>query len=330
MSIVACDPTSPPVPEPHDHAVSFYEHDDELLEAVLAHVAPGFLDGGTVVVVGTAAHRTDLERRLVALGIDVAARQRAGTYCSLDARGLLARFTVAGRPDASAFRAVVGGLVADAALAGGPLRIFGEMVALLWEDGDVDGALALEGFWNDLARDHEFSLFCGYPLQAVRTLAHLAPVATVCRRHSEVVTPLRYATSRADVPAAPGDEVARFFVPVPLAARAARRFVRDTLAAWGGDDVSADAELITSELVGNALVHARSPFWLSLRRAGDGIRLSVQDADATGAPAVSASDDDATGGRGLAIVATLAGRWGVDKAHDGKTVWVELAQPQPA
>jgi hypothetical protein len=46
-----------------------------------------------------------------------------------------------------------------------PLRIFGEMVAVLWNDGKHDAALSLEELWNDLREEHDFSLFCAYPLK---------------------------------------------------------------------------------------------------------------------------------------------------------------------
>ena len=44
-----------------------------------------------------------------------------------------------------------------------PIRVYGEMVGLLWRRNQTGPALALESLWNDLGRREQFSLFCSYP-----------------------------------------------------------------------------------------------------------------------------------------------------------------------
>ena len=119
---------------------------------------------------------------------------------------------------------------------------------------------------------------------------------------------------------------------------AARRFVADGLTAWGEVKLIDAAELVTSELSSNAALHAMAEFMhVTLERAADdaaaGVRVAVEDDGPVGVEAVlprtPAGDDldwdelDATG-RGLAIVAMLAGRWGVDETRRGKRVWADL------
>ena len=117
---------------------------------------------------------------------------------------------------------------------------------------------------------------------------------------------------------------------------AARRFVADGLNAWGEGGLVDAAELVASELSTNAALHASAEFMhVTLERPGAaaGVRVAVEDDGPVGVEAVLpralAGDDldwdalDATG-RGLTIVAMLAGRWGVDETTRGKRVWADL------
>jgi anti-sigma regulatory factor (Ser/Thr protein kinase) len=107
---------------------------------------------------------------------------------------------------------------------------------------------------------------------------------------------------------------------------AARRFVRTALESVEADPVVIEtAELLTDELVTNAIVHARSKSYLFIRAAKDIVRVEVTDPD-DNLPSMAAPDTDALSGRGLAIVNGLASAWGVTRAGDGgKTVWFELS-----
>src|SRR6185312_10486958 len=62
------------------------------------------------------------------------------------------------------FAATVGDAVATLAGAGLRIHAFGEMVALLWADGNRDGAIRLEELWNELGERRRFALFCAYPI----------------------------------------------------------------------------------------------------------------------------------------------------------------------
>ena len=105
----------------------------------------------------------------------------------------------------------------------------------------------------------------------------------------------------------------------------ARRFVVDALEATAvGFAVVETAELLTSELVTNAVIHAGSPAELSVSVSDGSVRVEVTD-QAADRPVLRRQSVDATGGRGLVIVDDLADRWGVVQIpDDGKTVWFEL------
>ena len=111
----------------------------------------------------------------------------------------------------------------------------------------------------------------------------------------------------------------------------ARRFLQGHLTAWDlSDAVSEIATLLVSELVGNAVRHARGPVTVTVSLQPAQLRVVVHD-DSSVVPSrrvVTVEDED---GRGLWLVESLATRWGADRyPDDGKDVWFELdADPPP-
>ena len=83
-------------------------------------------------------------------------------------------------------------------------------------------------------------------------------------------------------------------------------------------------ELLVSELVTNAVLHAGTDVELVVRRLRKGVRVEVLDRS-TRPPVPRAYDDEAMTGRGLALVRELSRVWGVDERKDGKVVWFEVA-----
>jgi hypothetical protein len=281
-----------------------------------------------VVVVATPAHARAIELAIVAIGFDLHLLRDAGRYIAHDAGALLPRFMVDGMPDPAAFRAHVGGVVAKASEGGRSVRVFGEMVALLWDEDNVAGAIELESLWNELGQEQDFALYCGYPLESMAAMELLTPARQVCQQHSAVVAPPSYAAGgpAVRVDGAHTGEFSRFFVPVPLAARVVRHAIREALEAWGEHDLVADAELVVSELASNVLLHAHSPFRVAMSRVEGGVRISVHDADPLSDPKRRDMTPDSTTGRGVAIIALLARRWGTEHGPDGKIVWAELGR----
>lgn len=111
----------------------------------------------------------------------------------------------------------------------------------------------------------------------------------------------------------------------------ARRFVERTLRMWEVDDEHLDdAVLLTSELMSNAVLHARTDVRLTVRSQEDGtLRVEVADENPR-LPISVAPPDEAQSGRGLWLVETLASAWGVERLPEGKTVWFELGAFRPA
>lgn len=117
----------------------------------------------------------------------------------------------------------------------------------------------------------------------------------------------------------------------PHAPAAARRLVRGALCSCASDgdlsSVVADAELLVSELVSNAVVHGRCDHTIceiEVRPAGR-VRISVSDPGLSGEIRTRVADLGGTGGMGLHLVSRLAAEWGQEHQPGRRTVWFELA-----
>lgn len=110
--------------------------------------------------------------------------------------------------------------------------------------------------------------------------------------------------------------------------RRARRWLVDHLGP-GSSARSDDAQLCLSELAANCVRHTSSDFTVEISDRGGPMRLAVRDHDNLLPILGRAASGDPTG-RGLAIVAAVSDRWGVEPHHpDGKSVWCEFGEPAP-
>lgn len=104
---------------------------------------------------------------------------------------------------------------------------------------------------------------------------------------------------------------------------AARRFVRERLRSWEAPEHIDAAALVASELVTNAVLHARTAITLRLELRDRTIRIEVYDENPR-LPVVAPCPPEATSGRGLALITATATAWGMENRGDGKVVWAEL------
>lgn len=117
--------------------------------------------------------------------------------------------------------------------------------------------------------------------------------------------------------------------PVDGAVRAARDTVRAALEGWNRSDVNGDLELITSELVTNAIRHANT-ITLVLYLPDDATAMVEVWDDNPEGPTAPIIDLQAEGGRGLMLVGALARSWGWRSTADGKVTWAQTAAPRTA
>lgn len=183
MEPVASSSSAPP----QYHAVRFYESDKSLARIVAEFLHEGFDDGSPGIVVATPVQRAAIIRELTARSLDVVELQRSHDFLLIDAKQTLSTFMVDGKPDANKFKdqmcQVIGKICRGRSDC--TVRIFGQMVDVLWQEGKRDAAIRLEVLWNQLAHTEAFSLLCGY---AVGNFYKDANFEDICGQHSHVVS----------------------------------------------------------------------------------------------------------------------------------------------
>jgi signal transduction histidine kinase len=178
----------------HGHAVQFFETEEYLFAVVADFLASGLSHQLPVMVIATAEHRDGFLRGLQARAIDVTRVLDSGQLTLLDARETLQAFMQDGMPRKDRFADSVGKVVerligdrSDTVLCA-----YGEMVDLLWRDGNPLAAIRLEELWNGLAGRHRFSLLCAYGMQNFRNATDSDAFLEICRQHNHVVPTERY------------------------------------------------------------------------------------------------------------------------------------------
>jgi MEDS: MEthanogen/methylotroph, DcmR Sensory domain len=158
------------------HGVHFSRSQDHTIAAIIDMVDDARAQGRAAVVVATDAHRqsleADLHQRCIAF---------EGDMCRLlDAETTLSSLLVDGQPDRDRFRSVVGTLLSDVCARNpGGVSVYGEMVGLLWSQGNATAAMHLEQLWDDLQRELPFSLLCGYFIDGNPDSPDLDPIRHV-------------------------------------------------------------------------------------------------------------------------------------------------------
>jgi anti-sigma regulatory factor (Ser/Thr protein kinase) len=304
-------------PADGDHVVRFYEDDDDLCSRVLDWLLPALTEGAGAILIATDEHRRLFSHALTAGGLDAHGAVDDGRLVLLDAAETLSTFMVDGTVDPLAFDARVGDVVRAAAARKRPVHAFGEMVALLWQAGNVTGALELEERWNDLVATVPFSLMCAYPAAVVSHAVRSGEFALLCDEHTQVV---------GTAPTEPSADASRRFAGSVHDPRLARQFVLDAL--WGRVplEVLQDSLLVVSELAMNAVDHAHGDFTVSVLLADDMVRIVVGDTS-TEPPGIRRTDVSREHGRGLRLVDQVASEWGHLGADGGKLVWAHLRAP---
>ncbi|HEY0713095.1 MAG TPA: MEDS domain-containing protein [Polyangia bacterium] len=207
------------LPAQPNHIVQFYDSTELLVSSISSFVATGLSLGEGVVIAATRAHRLAVGSALARRGVGLDEAEKAGRCVLLDAEEAADRLLINESPDWERFQALVAPAIASAS--GGeearPVRVYGEIVDLLWNRGKRAAALKLEGFWNRLADRCAFSLLCAYSMAGLyetmnvrapaeaharahhRGHSHRHSFDDVCRTHSHVIPAPTYVRLRAEI-----------------------------------------------------------------------------------------------------------------------------------
>jgi signal transduction histidine kinase/CheY-like chemotaxis protein len=151
---------------PAQHTVQFYEQHAFLGGRIAEYAAEGLRAGEAVLLI-TDTPTTPLVLEALASDRPVAEDLVEGRLVLADARTTLSTFMSDGQPDAGRFEAAIGALAAPLLAAHPRARAYGEMVNVLVQDGNVEGAAELERLWDTFLRGKPLTLLCGYELSAL-------------------------------------------------------------------------------------------------------------------------------------------------------------------
>jgi hypothetical protein len=180
---------------PRDHIVQLYQDQDFLNRAVCRFAAGAIANGEGVILVPTPAHWEAFRPRLEAEGVDVKAAQRRGQLTVVDADELLPRFMRDAMPDAPVFLGLAADVIASARDGDRypKVRWWGEMVNILWEQGNVSASMSLEDQFDRLADHHEIAIFCSFVMDNFNSEVHTRMLPRLSQNHSHLIPVEDYA-----------------------------------------------------------------------------------------------------------------------------------------
>ena len=180
---------------PRDHIVQLYQDQQFLNRAVCRFAAGAIANGEGVILVPTAAHWEAFRPRLVAEGVDVEGAQTRGQLTVVDADELLPRFMRDAMPDAPVFLGLAADVIANARGQDRypKVRWWGEMVNVLWEQGNVAASMSLEDQFDRLAKHHEIAIFCSFVMDNFNSEVHSRLLPRLRQNHSHLIPVEDYA-----------------------------------------------------------------------------------------------------------------------------------------
>jgi hypothetical protein len=167
-----------------DHSALFYESESQRLDAVVRFTSEGLAAGDRVLLVlSPSAERAVRAALPPAL---MTAAENAGRFSIADAHTTLDRLVHADELDLEYFDSELAGAVREHR-AQGRVRIYGELVTMLWSRGHVVTALQLERLWNDLQQELDFRVLCAYPLSLVPAGSSDGEAVRACHTDARVL-----------------------------------------------------------------------------------------------------------------------------------------------
>ena len=166
-----------------DHVVQVYENDAIFIDTLTGFVESAIRSNENAIVIATDRHLTALESTLESRGHKIETLIAENRFIPVSAEEMLHEFFINGTMDESRFVKVISGLLQHARGNQKKVRAFGEMVAILWAQGNKEATLQLEHFWNKLAKQDPFLVYCAYSKEILT-----GDEKTVCNCHTRVIS----------------------------------------------------------------------------------------------------------------------------------------------
>jgi hypothetical protein len=169
------------------HIVQAYQDENFLAEAVSVFTAAGLRRNDGIILIVTKAHGDLIRQRLQQEKCNLPEAVEHKQVILLDAEKYLSKFMHAGVPDEKLFKQTIGNMMDQLHQKFSTIRVYGEMVDILWRKGNRPASIRLEELWNDLGRDHQFSLFCSYAMDPLDKQVYDGSLQEVCAHHSHFI-----------------------------------------------------------------------------------------------------------------------------------------------
>lgn len=169
-----------------NHYLQIYNSDEILLESLEAYINSGLANGDGIILLATSEHLNLLKKR-IEKNYNVNKLLSSRQYIAIDADMVLSKIMDNGRINELLFTKVVQEIFRDVNKEhGSSIRIFGELVAILWEQGKKNTALQLEKLWDALCGSSDIKLFCAYPEDILKT-GEIATIKHMCAHHDVLI-----------------------------------------------------------------------------------------------------------------------------------------------
>jgi hypothetical protein len=185
-------------PGPDGHIVQLYQDPDFYGEAISHFAAEGINQGESIILVATQPNWQNISRRLVGKGFNPDELFSRGQLTLLDADQTLPKFMRNSMPDAKIFKSIAGRTI-ERARGGGKyprVRWWGEMVNVLYVDGNPRASTRLEELFDEVAHEHTIAIFCSFLMDKYNPAIYESDFLNVCRTHSHVIPSRDYDAHR--------------------------------------------------------------------------------------------------------------------------------------
>jgi len=185
-------------PGPNGHIVQLYQDEEFYGEAISYFAAEGLVRGESIILVATQSNWRNISQRLTDKGFDIPELFARGQLTLLDADETLPKFMVGGMPDGNIFKPLARETINKARCGGKypAIRWWGEMVNVLYVDGNGKASNRLEEFFDEVAHEQSIAIFCSFLMDRYDPAIYDDALGNVCRTHSHLIPTHDYAGHR--------------------------------------------------------------------------------------------------------------------------------------
>lgn len=203
-------------PGPDGHIVQLYQDGDFYGEAISHFAAEGLVRGESIILVATPDNWRNISDRLAGKGFDIPGLFDRGQLTLLDALDTLPKFMNGGMPDGTIFKPLARQTIEKARRDGKYPRVrwWGEMVNVLYVDGNGKASNRLEQFFDEVAHEETIAIFCSFLMDKYDPQIYDEAFSNICRTHGHLIPTVDYEVHRDAVNKAIAEVVGPIVGPV--------------------------------------------------------------------------------------------------------------------